>query len=88
MPTILTLQGYQIAIFVHDHEPPHVHVFARGCEAIFNLNCPSGPPSLRKSWRFKERELYAIDALVETYNVLLCKAWEQIHADKRRHPRS
>jgi hypothetical protein len=85
MPTILTLQGYQIAIFVHDHEPPHVHVFARGCEAIFLLNCPLGPPSLRKNWRFKAKELRVIDGLLLTYNELFCMAWGQIHAHSKRH---
>ena len=54
MPTILVLDGYAIVIFMHDHQPPHVHVFARGCEAIFNLSCPQGPPGLRENFRFKK----------------------------------
>jgi len=30
MPTILRIEGYEIVIYLHDHLPPHVHVFARG----------------------------------------------------------
>ncbi|MGA3075882.1 MAG: DUF4160 domain-containing protein [Bryobacteraceae bacterium] len=30
-------------IYPNDHRPAHVHAMGRGCEAVFNLNCPAGP---------------------------------------------
>lgn len=82
MPAVLVVDGYSIVIYMHDHQPPHVHVFARGCEAIFNLGCPQGPPDLRQSFRFKDRELHSIHRLIEQNIELLCTFWRSVHADQ------
>lgn len=37
---------YRVAVNSDDHPPPHVHVFGKGCEARFRLNCPDGPVEL------------------------------------------
>ena len=34
---------YRVAVNSNDHLPQHVHVFGKGCEARFKLNCPEGP---------------------------------------------
>jgi hypothetical protein len=81
MPTVLRIDGYNIQIFTQDHLPPHVHVFARGCEAIFNLNCPAGAIALRDNLRFKQKELGDIERILKTYQSLLCHNWKEIHDD-------
>jgi len=32
-----------VTVNSNDHPPPHVHVFGKGREARFKLNCPWGP---------------------------------------------
>jgi len=81
MPTVLRKDGYEIQIYTQDHLPPHVHVFARGCEAIVNLGCPDGEVTVRENFRFKQRELGDIMRLVKAYQSFLCAAWREIHVD-------
>jgi hypothetical protein len=69
MPTILRVDGYEIVIYLDDHPPPHVHVFAHGCEAIVYLNCP------------RSRELKAILKVVGNHRERLCAMWKEIHGD-------
>ena len=38
-----TRRRYRVAVNSNDHPPAHVHVFGKGCEARFKLNCPDGP---------------------------------------------
>ncbi len=57
MPTILWFDGLRIVIYPNDHEPEHVHVLGEDKEAIFNLNCASGTPSLRENYGFGRPEV-------------------------------
>lgn len=84
MPTILCVDGYDVQIFTQDHLPPHVHVFARGCEAIVHLNCLDRFVSVRDNHRFKSRELRDVVLLVQANRAALCEAWEDIHGKRRR----
>jgi hypothetical protein len=81
MPTILSVDGYKVQIFTQDHLPPHVHVFARGCEAIVFLNCSQTSATLRENFRFNGREIKAIMRIVQAHQAALCEAWEDIHDD-------
>ena len=49
MPTVLRLYGLRVVVYPNDHSPAHVHVLGNGCEAVFNLRCPGGPPELREN---------------------------------------
>ncbi len=57
MPTALRIDGLRVVIYPNDHRPPHVHVRGAGIEAMFMLNCPGGPPTLRGSFGFTTAEL-------------------------------
>ena len=81
MPTIVFAEGYKFQIFVQDHLPAHVHVFARGCEAIFYLMCANGVVVLRNNDGFKPSEIRTIRHLVQQHQTTLCLAWEEIHGD-------
>ena len=37
MPTIIVLFDIQIVIHTTEHNPPHVHAFFKGDEALFNI---------------------------------------------------
>ena len=79
MPTVHRFAAYRVVIYPHDHRPAHVHVIGGDGEAIFNLNCPAGPPTLRESVGFKPGELAKIKAELTEHVAALCAAWSRIH---------
>ena len=60
MPTVLNIFGLRVVIYPNDHRPAHIHVLGNGCEAVFNLHCPDGPPELRENYGFSQKELAKI----------------------------
>ena len=81
MPTVLIIFGLRVVIYPNDHRPAHVHVIGNGCESVFNLNCPGGPPELRENYGFSSRRLAAIAAELANNLKHLCQQWELIHGD-------
>lgn len=79
MPTVLRFAGLRVVIYPNDHRPAHVHVIGRGCEAVFNLNCPAGPMGLRENYGFLRREIKQIQFSMTERLPKLCAAWEGIH---------
>ena len=55
MPTVLRIGNLRVAIYPNDHRPAHVHVIGPEHEALFYLNCPEGPVSLRENYGFSNR---------------------------------
>lgn len=81
MPTVLSIFGLRVVIYPNDHRPAHVHIQGNGCEAVFNLHCPNGPPELRENYGFSKKELGKIlGALFENLE-MLCAAWRKIHGN-------
>ncbi len=78
-PTVFGFEGLRVMIYPNDHPPAHVHVVGRGCEAVFNLNCPAGPAGLRENYGFSRREIRHASAALADRPAELCRAWEQIH---------
>jgi hypothetical protein len=81
VPTVLRLAGLRIVIYPNDHRPAHVHAVGWSGEAVFELNCPSGPVSLRESFGISPRDVRRIVAMLELEIGLLCAAWEKVHGD-------
>ena len=79
MPSVLRFDGLRVVVYPNDHRPPHVHVMGKGHEAIFNLNCSSGPVELRENYGFSWRELGRIQRELNGSLGRLCEAWERIH---------
>jgi hypothetical protein len=79
MPTVLKIGGIRVVIYTNDHRPAHVHVIGEGHEAVFNLNCPKGPPDLRENYGFSKAKLNAIAQALAKNLALLCKRWGEIH---------
>jgi hypothetical protein len=71
----------RVVIYPNDHRPAHVHVIGRGCEAVFNLHCPKGPPELRENYGFGAPELSRIQAVLAVNLIVCCSEWEEIHGD-------
>jgi Fe2+ or Zn2+ uptake regulation protein len=79
MPTVLRLGGLRVVIYPNDHRPAHVHVIGQGHEAVFNLNCPAGPPALRENAGFPEHQIQSIRVELRGHLATPCMAWEEIH---------
>lgn len=79
MPTILTMFGLRVVIFPNDHRPAHVHVIGKGCEATFNLHCPTGPALIRENYGFSKKDIVRIATALNDRLVGLCDEWRKIH---------
>lgn len=79
MPTIDRVDGLRVVIYPNDHRPAHVHVIGNGSEAVFNLNCPEGPPTLRENYGFSQAEVSRIQTALGKRLALLCAEWRKIH---------
>ena len=79
LPTVLRFGGVRVVIYPNDHRPAHVHAIGRGCEAVFNLNCPAGPVELRENYGFSRREIAQIEGILTDHLNELCGEWGRIH---------
>ena len=79
MSTVDRIGGLRVVIYPNDHRPAHVHVIGHGCEAVFKLNCPEGPPELRENYHFPAIELSEIKAALAERTAPLCAEWSRIH---------
>lgn len=66
-------------IYPADHRPAHVHVIKDDCEAVFQLNCPGGPPELRENHGFALHELKPMLNRLATCLPQLCFSWRTLH---------
>jgi hypothetical protein len=79
VPTVLRIDGLRVAIYPNDHRPAHVHVIGPDREAVFILNCPDGPSSLRESYGFDGQGLRAVAAALDAALKTLCGSWRAFH---------
>ena len=79
MPTVHRFHGLRVVIYPNDHRPPHVHVMGKGCEAVFKLNGPHGPPELRENYGFAARDWAMIAAEIGANLQHLQTQWSTIH---------
>lgn len=81
MPTVHRFDGLRVVIYSNDHRPAHVHVMGGGCEAVFVLNAPLGPPQLRENYGFAARQLAAIERELASQLRRLDSEWGAIHGE-------
>ena len=79
MPTVGLIGGLRVTVYPNDHRPAHVHLIGKGCEAVFDLNCPNGPPELRENFGFAAREVTSLRKEISSILSTLCAAWSRIH---------
>lgn len=81
MATVFTSRRrYRVVVNSNDHPPAHVHVFGKGCEARFKLNCPEGPVEVWDwdgDWTLKH--LNELGAEIAEELGECCKVWSEIH---------
>lgn len=79
MPTVLRFGAFRVVIYPNDHRPAHVHVVGKGSEAVFRLNCPAGPLSLRENYGHSRFDANKIKHVLLQHVGYLCTEWERIH---------
>ena len=79
MPTVARIGALRVVVYPNDHRPAHVHVIGAGQEAVFNLNCPNGPPELREDYGFSIAQLNRVSAALAADLEHLCAEWSRIH---------
>jgi hypothetical protein len=79
MVTVLRANGLRVVIYPNDHLPEHVHVIQAEKEAVFNLNCPGGPPELRENYGFSPQDVRRIRTILAAEVERLCERWRAIH---------
>ena len=79
MPTVLRVDGLRVVVYPNDHRP--VHVIGNGCEAVFRLNEPNGPPELRENFGFSAKEIGRIRNRLDANLGFLCDEWRRIHGE-------
>jgi hypothetical protein len=79
MPTVHRAGSLRFVVFVDDHGPPHVHIFADGGEAKLLLGAPDGRPSL--VWARGMDRASLRRAMLETLarRAKLLAAWRRVH---------
>ena len=81
MPTVMRFGGLRVTVYPNDHRPAHVHVIGGGCEAVFDLNCPDSPPTMRENFGFGRRDTARIEAVLGDSIGNLCEDWRRIHGE-------
>lgn len=72
MPTVERWRGYRLYFHSHEpHEPPHIHVDARGCTAKFWLQ----PVALARNIGFNPKELTELLAHTQQRQAAFLEAW-------------
>jgi hypothetical protein len=78
MATILKRDGFRVMIYPNDHDPPHVHVFKGGREAIIDI----APMGIRRNYRMSGRNLRRALEIIEENRDILIAAWDEIHGNE------
>ena len=82
MVTVLRDGGLRIVIFVNDHEPAHVHVFADG-EAKIDLMQVGETPRLVWADCMTNAEIRRAMRIVSKAQADLLERWREIHGPDR-----
>ena len=79
MITILRAHGLELAIYTHDHPPPHVHVYGGDGKAKIALTGKSGKPQLLRSSGLKANDLRRALSVVTLHRSELLQMWRKTH---------
>jgi hypothetical protein len=78
MVTVVRADGFRVVIYINDHLPMHVHVYADG-EAKINLLGSDGAPALVWAENMTRGEVRRAMRIVVERQAFLLQRWENIH---------
>lgn len=79
MVTVHRQDGFRLVIYLEDHEPPHVHVYAGGAEAKIGLLAQDGRPYVIRAFPMRAGDLRKAVQLVSEQQAMLIAKWREIH---------
>ena len=79
MVTVHRQDGFRLVIYLEDHEPPHVHVYASGAEAKIGLLAQDGHPYVIRAFAMRAGDLRKAVQLVSEQQAMLVAKWREIH---------
>lgn len=79
MPTVMTIAGVRVVIYLNDHRPAHVHLLGHSNKAVIDLFCPNGPLAIRENYGFSGSELRRFMKVLSRSVATLCTEWRAIH---------
>jgi Domain of unknown function (DUF4160) len=80
MVTVHRQDGFRLVIYLDDHEPPHVHVYASGAEAKIGLvAAQDGRPYVIRAFAMRAGDLRKAVQLVSEQQAMLVAKWRVIH---------
>jgi Domain of unknown function (DUF4160) len=79
MPIVHRAGNLRFVVFLDDHGPPHVHVFAAGGEAKLLLAGPDSRPALIWARGMDRRSLRRAMAETLAHRDTLLAAWRRVH---------
>jgi uncharacterized protein DUF4160 len=82
LPTIHLEAGFEVRVFIKDHEPPHVHVVKDKATVVIELGNQDVRPSISRNYGMKAADVKkALRIVAEQQGVFLQK-WRKYHGQK------
>ena len=75
MPTILRKNGFRFMIYVHDHEPAHVHATKAGTVLVVML----APMSIRENRGMNRGDINHALSIIADHGDLFISEWNRLH---------
>ena len=82
MPTVHRAGNLRFVVFLDDHGPPHVHVFAPGGEAKLLLGDADGRPALVWARGMDRGDLRRAMTETLSHRGKLLLAWRRVHGEE------
>ncbi len=79
MPTVLRQDGFEVRIYTHDHEPPHVHVLRDGAVVKVSLGDADTGSEIMEVRAMRDPDVVRAVRMVESNWREFLERWEEIH---------
>jgi hypothetical protein len=79
MPTVLTVDGFAVRIYTHDHSPADVHVVRGGSVVVISLPTDFSDAMIERVQGMSRPNIRKAFELVNDNAELLQQKWEEIH---------
>jgi hypothetical protein len=83
MPTVVTINGFEVRIHTNDHGPSHVHVVKAGAKCKITLEGADGEPTLvTVTKNMKRADVQEALSIVSRHKRSLLEKWREIYGQE------
>ena len=79
MPTLIRQDGFDIRMYLDDHDPPHIHAFRAGGQAKIAIGNSLTIPNLILVQGMNAKDAKKAIEIVLEYQTQLLAKWEEYH---------